>query len=1142
EIRQQEAANLLFSTANIERMMIVGYSGVNQGFIGMGNNFITPRSKLHLNSSSKPSEYIYAQWTNFVTGNATENNGLRVGIDQDGNAQLRQEEESLPIQFWAKNPNNMLERMRLISGTYMINQIMTTNITRAAIWENGIFPTEPNSLPLALFHIGGPEAVNISGHRDWMDRGTYCNIPDEEGPNMGFNMYTGLQTYLDPINHTTVADAIINWGNSSLTDANTRTLRFVYTTDQTGGTTSSLYQGLETSRWICDGNVIKIGFGGDPLSTVNVYTMGGGFEPGNTVEINSPEITIGSGPTFSGLRFTDMNSTATPTVITDKVLSVDDNGDVILVTASGGGGFGAACVSPTPYDLLSNWRVGLGDNNLYFANGINVNNSSVNNVVIGKDCTSALAKLDVLQSSASGGSVGLNVLNNDYGTATSNAFGIKSLIDGISTDGNNIGGYFQAKGNKNNVAGEFFSYNLGLFSNRNWAIWVPKDGGKVQIGAQLSDNPPFILTVYGEPACTVQASWTMYSDSLLKTNILPYQDGLYIVRQINPVLYEYNGLLGLEPNVEHVGIIAQQLANIAPYMVDTVNVVLDTLTGVETPVLTLNSDAFSYMNINAIKELDSAVTILQQTVPPEKPILVLPADGSADIPLTVTFSWEKSERATSYTLTVTSGLKPNVETISVNTTDTFAVVSLSNYCTTYGWWVTAYNQGSASYDSDRWLFTTETPDFPPAPALDSPADYAIDLPLSNTFSWYHSENAEKYNLYISTNTAAGEIMVTQVTTEDTFAVANVPDFNTAYKWWIVAENCGGKSPDSEKFRFVTSAPPPPPLPPVLASPVNGDSLYQLSQPFFRWHRSEGATQYSVYVSTTPDDMGIIYNNTVVDTFSNFDPYIQDTTYYWWVTACNQYSCGDNSEMWSFVYASKDTKKSADPILSDSLYKTNESPLTDALSKVIQLNGVYFFWDTDQYPELKDTTRQIGFIAQEVNPVIPELVTTDAEGVQYVDYGRMVPVLTEAIKEMKTQNDDQQAQINALQTQLTQIQDVLAQCCSGTKSMTIENTGDMNSSIEITPDNSFNKNTELLQNNPNPFSYKTTFTYNLGTDGFTELEIHDQYGTFITALVSENQTNGRYSIVWDAAGVSPGIYYYSLKVDGIVLVKKAIKIR
>ncbi|MFH2143593.1 MAG: hypothetical protein ABIJ97_14300, partial [Bacteroidota bacterium] len=64
----------------------------------------------------------------------------------------------------------------------------------------------------------------------------------------------------------------------------------------------------------------------------------------------------------------------------------------------------------------------------------------------------------------------------------------------------------------------------------------------------------------------------------------------------------------------------------------------------------------------------------------------------------------------------------------------------------------------------------------------------------------------------------------------------------------------------------------------------------------------------------------------------------------------------------------------------------------------------------------------------------------------------------------------------------------------------------------------------------------------GTDGFTELEIHDQYGTFITALVSENQTSGRYSIVWDAAGVSPGLYYYSLKVDGIVLVKKAIKIR
>jgi hypothetical protein len=52
--------------------------------------------------------------------------------------------------------------------------------------------------------------------------------------------------------------------------------------------------------------------------------------------------------------------------------------------------------------------------------------------------------------------------------------------------------------------------------------------------------------------------------------------------------------------------------------------------------------------------------------------------------------------------------------------------------------------------------------------------------------------------------------------------------------------------------------------------------------------------------------------------------------------------------------------------------------------------------------------QIGFVAQEVEQVLPEVVSTDEEGYKFLDYTKLTAVLLEAIKE-------QNAQIQALST-------------------------------------------------------------------------------------------------------------------------------
>ena len=49
-------------------------------------------------------------------------------------------------------------------------------------------------------------------------------------------------------------------------------------------------------------------------------------------------------------------------------------------------------------------------------------------------------------------------------------------------------------------------------------------------------------------------------------------------------------------------------------------------------------------------------------------------------------------------------------------------------------------------------------------------------------------------------------------------------------------------------------------------------------------------------------------------------------------------------------------------------------------------------------------KQVGLIAQEVEKIYPELVQTDNEGFKSIDYAKLTPILVEAIKELKQQND------------------------------------------------------------------------------------------------------------------------------------------
>ena len=97
--------------------------------------------------------------------------------------------------------------------------------------------------------------------------------------------------------------------------------------------------------------------------------------------------------------------------------------------------------------------------------------------------------------------------------------------------------------------------------------------------------------------------------------------------------------------------------------------------------------------------------------------------------------------------------------------------------------------------------------------------------------------------------------------------------------------------------------------------------------------------------------------------------------------------------------------------SDSRLKTNVAGISDALDKVLDLRGVSFDWAKEaKVSSNLPQGSQIGFLAQEVEQVIPEVVNEAPDGYKSVAYGSLTSVLVEAIKE-------QQQQIKALEARL-----------------------------------------------------------------------------------------------------------------------------
>ena len=87
--------------------------------------------------------------------------------------------------------------------------------------------------------------------------------------------------------------------------------------------------------------------------------------------------------------------------------------------------------------------------------------------------------------------------------------------------------------------------------------------------------------------------------------------------------------------------------------------------------------------------------------------------------------------------------------------------------------------------------------------------------------------------------------------------------------------------------------------------------------------------------------------------------------------------------------------------SDERLKDNITPIENALNKVSQVQGIEFDW-VEKEGVHGNEGHDVGVIAQEIEKVLPEVVTTRDNGYKAVKYEKIIPLLVEAIKELQAE--------------------------------------------------------------------------------------------------------------------------------------------
>ncbi len=248
--------------------------------------------------------------------------------------------------------------------------------------------------------------------------------------------------------------------------------------------------------------------------------------------------------------------------------------------------------------------------------------------------------------------------------------------------------------------------------------------------------------------------------------------------------------------------------------------------------------------------------------------------------------------------------------------------------------------------------------------------------------------------------------------------------------------------------------------------------------------------------------------------------------------------------------------------SDQQFKTNIDTIANVSNIIQQLNPKTFFFDTVSTPQIKfGSERQYGFIAQEVELILPELVSEHTFPAQYdslgnqtsaainykgLNYNAFIAILMKGMQDQQAALDDKDSIISNLNDRLTTLENclsgILPLLCQLSNASVQENDETTQKQLinELKVILEDNQNIVLEQNAPNPFAEQTVINYFI-PEAVQQAEIifYNLSGKMIQTVNLTEKGNGKLTVYGN--DLSSGTYTYSLIADGkLIATKKMVK--
>ncbi|HUI29381.1 MAG TPA: FG-GAP-like repeat-containing protein [Candidatus Acidoferrales bacterium] len=492
-------------------------------------------------------------------------------------------------------------------------------------------------------------------------------------------------------------------------------------------------------------------------------------------------------------------------------------------------------------------------------------------------------------------------------------------------------------------------------------------------------------------------------------------------------------------------------------------------------------------------------TVREGDLVPAVPVLVSPKNDSTGAPTSMTLNWNSSANAAHYQvqLSLDRTFATNVVANDSSLTTTSKSVSGLGYSSWYYWRVLAYDtfytSGYSVVDSFQTIVQAPTA----VPTLLSPANNATNQPYKLKLVISKTSDAAQYNWQVTTDGTFGSTFAVNDSTIDTTNTVTLAG-GTKYFWRVRGVNPGGAANFSSADTFTVMTVP---AVAVLAFPAQGQVSIPADTLVLKWHSVAADTGYICQISTSKSFSSLVFTSDTTRDTTFKATSLQTLTWYYWRVA--SYNAGGAS-----AFTAVDSFQTIVPIPAAPLLS---SPLASATG-VARLTT--FVWRSVTYASkyhLQVST------ANDFSAVVRDTTVGDTTATltNHLDASTRYYWHVSAID---TAGEGAFASTRLFTTGLV---DALNEQGGPPKEFA------------------------LFQNYPNPFNPSTMINYDIPKNAYVKVVIYDVLGRVVATLVNGVQQPSHYSVEWNPAGLSSGIYFCRIQAqsqDGsgnFVSVKKLV---